>query len=114
MSEPIGRYIRRDTRDFFYLLLRPDGSVPLLHPVVTSAQPGEGVWHVAAMGDTPFPWPMARTRVRPDPTQPERWVNLVRVDPRRVALAPADASASVVARVTGARLASGRRRRGSR
>jgi hypothetical protein len=105
MSEALPRYIRRDPRDFFYLLLRPVLPGPPLVPPVSPAQPGEGNWHVAGLGDAPFPWPMARTRVRPDPTRPDRWVNLVRIDPRRVTLAPPDASQGVVARWIGAPLA---------
>jgi hypothetical protein len=48
---------------------------------------------------------MARTRVRPDPTRPDRWVNLVRVDPRRVSLAPPGTTGPVVARIVGASMA---------
>lgn len=95
------RYIKRDPRDFFYLLLRPVLPGAPLRPPVTPAMPGEGQWRVQGLSDAPFPWPMARTRLRPDPAQPERWVNLVRVDPRRVRLAPADAQGPVVARVVG-------------
>lgn len=89
------RYIKRDPRDFFYLLMRPVLPGAPLRAVVQPAQPSEGQWHVAGLGDVPFPWPMARTRVRPDASQPERWVNLVRVDPRRVAMVPSDGSASL-------------------
>ncbi|MEZ4408682.1 MAG: hypothetical protein R3A52_19750 [Polyangiales bacterium] len=96
------RYIRRNPRDFFYLLLRPVLPAAPMRAPVSPAQPGEGTWSVAGLGDAPFPWPMARARVRPDPAQPERWVNLVMIDPRRVSLAPADASEGVVARVVGA------------
>ncbi|MEZ4408896.1 MAG: hypothetical protein R3A52_20865 [Polyangiales bacterium] len=95
------RYLRRDPRDFFYLMLRPVLPGAPLATAVSPPQAGEGAWHVAGLGDAPFPWPMARTRVRPDPTQPERWVNLVKVDPRRVTLAPADATGHVVARWVG-------------
>ncbi len=102
MHESFPRYIRRDPRDFFYLMLRAVlPGAPLVAPV-EPAQPGEGQWHVAGLGDLAFPWPMARTRVRPDPTRPDRWVNLVRIDARRVGFAPADTSENVVARVLGA------------
>lgn len=80
------RYLRRDPRDFFYLMLRPVLPGTPIATVVTPAQQGEGTWHVSGLGDTPFPWPMARTRVRPEASHPERWVNLVRVDPRRVTM----------------------------
>jgi hypothetical protein len=96
------RYILRNPRDFFYLLLRPVLPGPALTPPVSPAQPGEGQWHVAGLASVPFPWPLARTRVRPDAERPERWVNLVRVDPRRVSLAPPEASAGLVARVANA------------
>lgn len=107
MPHALPRYIRRDPRDFFYLLLRPVLPGPALQPVVQPAQPGEGTWHVAGLGDVPFPWPMARTRIRPDPGHPDRWVNLVRIDARRVALAPPDARDGVIARFVGVPLATG-------
>lgn len=99
MSFP--RYIKRDPRDYFYLMLRAvlPGS-PLLPPV-SPAQPGEGQWHVAGLSQLAFPWPLARTRVRPDARRPDRWVNLVRIDARRVAFAPPDTTDEVVARVIG-------------
>ncbi len=100
MSFP--RYIKRDPRDFFYLLLRPVLPGPALAPPVGPAQPGEGQWHVAGLGAASFPWPMARTRVRPDPAHADRWVNLVRLDPRRLALGAATETDRVVARVVGA------------
>lgn len=105
MSFP--RYIRRDPRDFFYLMLRPVLPGPALTAPITPAQPGEGQWHVTGLGDVPFPWPMARTRVRPDPARPDRWVNLVRIDPRRVQIAPAETTAHVLARVVGVSPATG-------
>ncbi len=105
MSEPLPRYIRRDMRDFFYLLLRPVLPGPALRAVVTPAQAGEGTWHVAGLGDAPFPWPFARTRLRPDPEHADRWVNLVRADARRLSLAPADTHEGVVARIVGGALA---------
>ncbi len=95
------RYIKRDPRDFFYLLLRPVLPGEPLRPPVSPSLPGEGRWRVEGLSEAPFPWPMARTRVRPDPAQPDRWVNLVRIDPRRVTLAPAEATGAVVAQVIG-------------
>ncbi|MBI5515931.1 MAG: hypothetical protein HY909_19270 [Deltaproteobacteria bacterium] len=95
------RYLRRDPRDFFYLLLRPVLPGATTPGACTPAQEGEGVWHVSGLATTSFPWPLARTRLRPDAAQPERWVNLVRVDPRRVSLARPDARGTVVARFLG-------------
>jgi hypothetical protein len=102
------RYILRNPRDFFYLLLRPVLPGNALTPPIQPALPGEGSWHVAGFGEQAFPWPMARTRIRPDPAQPDRSVNLVRLDARRLALAAPDASQGVVARVMGAQMASAR------
>lgn len=89
------RYIKRDPRDFFYLLMRPVLPGAALRAAVNPPLPGEGEWRVSDLGPHPFPWPLARTRARPDPGQPERWVNLVRVDPRRVAVGPAGAASPV-------------------
>jgi hypothetical protein len=101
MSHNLPRYIRRDPRDFFYLMLRAVlPGAPLPAPI-TPAQTGEGVWRVAGLGEHAFPWPMARTRVRPDPARPDRWVNLARIDARRVTLSPPDAREGVVARFVG-------------
>jgi hypothetical protein len=107
MHETLSRYIKRDPRDFFYLLLRAVLPGPPLVPPVTPPQPHEGEWHVTGLGDHPFPWPMARTRIRPDPAHPERWVNLVRVDARRVLVGPVDTPGPVVARIVGGNLAAG-------
>jgi hypothetical protein len=104
MPHNMPRYIRRDPRDFFYLLLRSVLPGEPLRPPVTPAQPGEGVWQVGGLGTHPFPWPMARTRVRPDPSRPDRWVNLARIDVRRVQFAPPDAREALVARFVGGTL----------
>ncbi len=93
------RYIRRNARDFFYLLRRAVLPGAPLRTPVQPAQSTEGHWSVGGLGDTPFPWPMARTRLRPDPARPERWVHLLAIDPRRVTLAPGDATTGVVARI---------------
>ncbi len=106
MSEPLPRYIRRDPRDFFYLLLRPTLPGPALAATLAPPQAGEGDWHVAGLGDWSFPWPLARTRIRPDEHAPDRWVNLVRVDARRVRLAPPESEGAVVARFVSGALAS--------
>jgi hypothetical protein len=78
------RYIKRDPRDFFYLLMRAVLPGEPIAAAVSPAQPGEGQWRVTDLADAPFPWPFARARLRPDASQPERWVNLLRVDARRV------------------------------
>ncbi|MDP3274510.1 MAG: hypothetical protein Q8Q09_04895 [Deltaproteobacteria bacterium] len=107
MGHNLPRYIRRDPRDFFYLLLRSVLPGPAISPPISPALPGEGTFHVQGLGTQPFPWPMARTRLRPDPTQPDRSVNLLRIDPRRVRLAPADTREPLVARFVGGAVARG-------
>jgi hypothetical protein len=72
-----------------------------LRAPVSPAQPGEGTWHVSGLGSHAFPWPMARTRVRPDASRADRWVNLARIDARRVTLSPPDAREGLVARFVG-------------
>lgn len=97
------RYIKRDPRDFFYLMLRNVLPGAPIRAVAPNPEPEEGQWHVGGLGSTVFPWPMARTRIRPDPAQVDRWVHLVRVDARRVTLRPDTETEHVVARLVGAR-----------
>ncbi|MBI2894745.1 MAG: hypothetical protein HYY06_14415 [Deltaproteobacteria bacterium] len=84
------RYIRRDPRDFMYLLLKPILPGENL-PALPSARPGEGEWIVEGLPNDGFPWAFARTFVRPDPSDPSTVVRVAKVDPRRVRLAPPDA-----------------------
>jgi len=107
MSHNLPRYIRRDPRDFFYLLLRSVLPGQALSPPITPAQPGEGAWHVSGLGSHAFPWPMARTRIRPDPARADRWVNVIRIDARRVNLAPPDTQERLVARFVGGSISRG-------
>ncbi|MFH2006999.1 MAG: hypothetical protein ABI333_10480 [bacterium] len=84
---PFPRYIRRDWRDFFYLSLRgilPGANVP---PVIQPARTGEGVWSVSGLpqGKEPFPPRIAITSLRPDVSRPQLTVQLVKLDPRRLA-----------------------------
>jgi hypothetical protein len=94
---PLGfpRYIKRDPRDFFYLLLRPVLPGAPMRTLVSPVVDGEGRWSIDGLSHATFPWPMARTRVRPDVLHPDRWVNLLRVDPRRVRPAPVGSAGRV-------------------
>lgn len=79
------RYIRRDPRDFMYLLLKPvlpGEDLPALSP----PQDGEGRWVTKGLPTTGFPYQFARTFVRPDAAHPEAVVRIAKVDPRRVRL----------------------------
>ena len=77
------RYIRRDGRDFMYLLLKPVLPGEDL-PALPSPRDGEGRWITKGLPTTGFPFQFARTFVRPDPAQPDAVVRVAKVDPRRV------------------------------
>lgn len=75
------RYIRRDTRDFFWLKLRHVLPGSPLSPVVEPALEGEGAWRVKGLPVGGFPPSFARTFLRPDPGDAEGRVELVLIDP---------------------------------
>lgn len=78
------RYVRRDTRDFFWLKLRHVLPGPPLEPVITPPLEGEGAWRAKGLPVGGFPPSFVRTFLRPDPAQPEKRVELIRVDPYTV------------------------------
>jgi hypothetical protein len=78
------RYIHRESRDFFYLTLRPLLPGAHLTPVASDREPGEGVWVVSGLPQHGWPHAMATTWLRPDPKRRETKVWILRVDPRRV------------------------------
>jgi hypothetical protein len=86
------RYIRRDPRDFMYLVLRsvlPGEDLAALTP----PREGEGQWITRGLPTTGFPFQFARTFVRPDAARPEAVVRIAKVDPRRVRLDAAPGAA---------------------
>ncbi len=95
-TRPFPRFIRRDWRDFFYLSLRSVLPGSNLRPVVVPARKGEGSWSVSGLpqGKAPFPPRIATTFIRPDAGQPEAVVQLVKLDPRRLAYRAAVGSGS--------------------
>lgn len=79
------RYIQRESRDFFYLTLRPllpGSDVP---PAATPAEPGEGVWRTKGLPQHGYPPALATTQLRGGTG--EGHLRIVAVDPRAVALA---------------------------
>ena len=86
-TRPFPRFIRRDWRDFFYLSLRSVLPGANLSPRVRPARPGEGVWSVSGLpqGKAPFPPRIATTFIRPDVQRPGVTVQVVKLDPRRLA-----------------------------
>ena len=78
------RYIKRDTRDFFWLKLRHVLPGAALDLVLDPALEGEGQWRVEGLPVGGFPPAFARTFLRPDRAREEERVELVRIDPRVV------------------------------
>jgi hypothetical protein len=87
MSFP--RYIKRESRDFFYLALRhnlPGENIATVHD---APYEGEGAWSTKGLPQHGFPYAIATTTVRPSKDLPDFKVRVVAVDPRSVAPAPA-------------------------
>ncbi|MGK4004313.1 hypothetical protein WMF31_16885 [Sorangium sp. So ce1036] len=81
------RYIRRESRDFFYMTLRHLLPGPPLAPRVAPPEAGEGVWRTQGLPQHGFPYALATTEIRPDPARPDVRLRVLKVDPRTVAVA---------------------------
>ncbi len=97
MSFP--RYIKRESRDFFYLTLRHVLPGPSLAPVVSPALQDEGVWRTKGLPHQGFPYAMAVTELRPDAQAPAVSFRVLAVDPRTIAPAKAGDERKTVAYV---------------
>jgi len=78
------RYVRRDTRDFFWLKLRYVLPGEPLEPRQRPAEPNEGQWRVRGLPVGGFPPAFARTFLRPareGDAEAQARVELVRLDP---------------------------------
>ncbi len=99
------RYIGKDPRDFFYLTLRP---ILPGDPLALGREPGgdgEGVFSTAGLPHVGFPYALARTFVG---ARPGARADVVRIDPQRISLEPAEGSvplANVVPGLPGGSLA---------
>lgn len=78
------RYIHRESRDFFYLTLRPLLPGPHLVPRVSDPERGEGEWTVSGLPQHGWPHALAVTSLRPDPARRETKVWILRIDPKFV------------------------------
>ena len=91
------RYINTEARDFFYLTLRhllPGEPIPAL---AKPAEASEGVWSVQGLPQHGWPYAIAKTTLRPDPSRPDTHVGIIRLDPKFLRLAqPADGGAQHV------------------
>jgi hypothetical protein len=85
------RYVRRDTRDFFWLKLRHVLPGEPLESVQSPAEPEEGQWRIKGLPVGGFPPAFARTFLRPADQgdgEAEARVELVRLDPLLLRAAP--------------------------
>ncbi len=78
------RYIQREARDFFYMTLRPLLPGDDLKPGIAQPEADEGKWRTRGLPQHGFPYAIATTTYRPDPSRPEAEVLLLKVDPRMV------------------------------
>ncbi len=92
MSFP--RYIRRESRDFFYMTLRHVLPGAPVAPVLSPPLAGEGEWKLKGLPQHGFPYALALTKVRPEAARPDLEVRLLKIDPRTVSAAPAARAAT--------------------
>ncbi len=74
------RYIRRESRDFFYLTARPVLPGRALATVIDPPEPGEGQWRTEGLPQHGYPAAIAATVVRPDKSQPDLRARVLVVD----------------------------------
>lgn len=91
------RYIKRESRDFFFLTLRHVLPGPALPSVVSPPQEGEGVFRTKGLPQQGFPYALAVTDVRPDASDPQTAFRVLAFDPRTLAVGPANDTRKPVA-----------------
>ncbi len=91
------RYIKRESRDFFYLTLRHVLPGPSLAPAVSPAKEGEGEWRTKGLPQQGFPYAMATTEIRPDAADSSTTFRVLVLDPRTMAVAPASDERKTIA-----------------
>lgn len=99
------RYIKRESRDFFYLTLRHVLPGPALPTVVSPAQEGEGVFRTKGLPQQGFPYALAVTDIRPDAATTFR---VLALDPRALGVGPANDERKPIAFVAPPKETSGR------
>ncbi|MCL4751264.1 MAG: hypothetical protein KJ015_13920 [Myxococcales bacterium] len=78
------RYIQRESRDFFYLTLKHLVPGAKLAPRVTPAEPGEGEWKVKGLPQHGWPYAVATTWLRAEPSRPDTKLTILKLDPKAV------------------------------
>lgn len=92
MSFP--RYIKKESRDYFYMTLRHVLPGPAIaHVVESPALAGEGEWRLKGLPQHGFPYALALTEHRPDAKRPDLKLRVLQIDPRMVTAGPADKKA---------------------
>lgn len=96
------RYINVEQRDFFYLTLRAILPGEPLPARVEPAEPGEGAWRVEGLPQHGWPYAVATTNLRPDPSDSEFRVGLIKLDGKLVRVEQAgDVDPQVVVELRG-------------
>jgi hypothetical protein len=86
------RYVNTEARDFFYLTLRHMLPGEPLTPFVKPVEAAEGVWSVQGLPQHGWPFAIAKTTLRPDPSRLDTHVGIMRLDPKVLRVAhPGDA-----------------------
>jgi hypothetical protein len=74
------RYIRTESRDFFYLTERRLLPLPALESRAVPKDATEGTWQTQCAPEQGWPPAVASTRLRPDATRPQTRISLVTID----------------------------------
>ncbi|APR79621.1 Cobalt-zinc-cadmium resistance protein [Minicystis rosea] len=84
------RYIKKESRDYFYMTLRHVLPGPALVPVVQKTPlAGEGEWRLKGLPQHGFPYAVALTEIRPDGARADLKARVLQIDPRMVNAEPA-------------------------
>ncbi len=84
------RYIRRESRDFFYLTLRHILPGDPLSPGVPDPEAEEGKWALKGLPQHGWPYAITTTWLRPEGKRPDTKVRLVKLDLPRLRVAALD------------------------
>jgi hypothetical protein len=96
------RYINVESRDFFYLTLRAILPGEPLAPRLKPAEAAEGTWRVDGLPQHGWPYAVATTNLRTDPSDPEFRVGLIKIDAKLVRVGqPSDVDPKVVVELRG-------------
>ncbi|MFS8068209.1 MAG: hypothetical protein ACMG6S_17785, partial [Byssovorax sp.] len=78
------RYIKRESRDYFYMTLRHVLPGPALTPALQPPLAGEGEWRLKGLPQHGFPYALALTELRLGPSEKAR---VLKIDPRTITAA---------------------------